>query len=99
MVELVDHVRLGPAELPRETQIFLGTEFLRPKDQNLRREEGIPYLAERRVDGFGFRAEGAELPDGVRGQDRNSPELEVVFMRPHLSPKAASCARKRAADR
>src|SRR5688500_730428 len=63
MVELVDDVRLGPAELPGEAQEPGRAEALAPENQHLGGEECIPYRAAVRSDLVAFHAEAvAELP-------------------------------------
>ena len=57
MVELVDHVGLGLAELAREREESRGRELLTPENQDLGSEKRVPDLAEVRIDLVGFRAE------------------------------------------
>src|SRR5258708_33764488 len=61
MVKLVDHMRLGPAELAREHQEALGGEALAAKHQHLAGEERVAALLERRVQAGRLKAEAAKF--------------------------------------
>src|SRR5258708_33853191 len=61
MVKLVDHMRLGPAELAREHQEALGGDAVAAKLQHLPAQERVPDLLERRVQAVRLRAEAAKF--------------------------------------
>src|SRR5688572_20164067 len=79
MVELVDDVRLGTAELAGEFQQLVCLQIQVPEYQHLRGEERIPDFAERRV-------EVARLPpEGPEGGQPHPCIASSCFMRAHAS--------------
>src|SRR2546425_8787802 len=96
MMELVDDVRLGTAELAREFQILGGTQPLAAEDEDLAGEERVPDLDEGRVDAVRFEPEAAQL-------SQLHPCIpSSCFMRAHasggsVSRPAASARRKSSA--
>src|SRR2546426_9017928 len=61
MVELVDHVRLGPAELARELEELRRLQLQISEDQDLPGKERIPDFPEIRADRVSLQPETAEL--------------------------------------
>ena len=86
MMELVDDMRLGVAELPCEGEELARRQPLAAHDQHLRGEERVPDLAERPRDAVRFHAEAAELPHAF-----NLATSSHFFCRQLFKPSSASC--------
>src|SRR5260221_8361300 len=87
MVELVDDVRLGTAELPRELEESAGAEFLMAEDKDLRGEESVPDFAEIPGNPLGLDAES--VAERLHAFSLGTSSHFFAFQL--FSPSSASC--------